>query len=94
VLSHEPAPDGSLDICRLVVDPAFHRRGIGRALVEAVIALSRKQPLTVSTGSANAPARSLYEGLGFDLVRSSEVEGIPLVHYRRVRLARHHRADL
>lgn len=94
VLSHERADDGALDICRLVVDPAYHRRGIGRSLVRSAIAEARRRPLTVSTGAANHAARALYEQLGFRLVRTSEVVGIPLVHYRRARLAGHHRADL
>jgi ribosomal protein S18 acetylase RimI-like enzyme len=93
VLSHERADDGALDVCRLVVDPGFHRRGIGRALVGAAIAAAGRRALTVSTGAANVPARTLYEQLGFRLVRTSQVIGIPLVHYRRAGLSGHHRAD-
>ena len=55
--------DGPIrEIDRLFVDPAHARRGIGKALVMAAIADGRT---TVSTGTANVPAVSLYEGLGF-----------------------------
>ena len=52
----------SREIDRLFVDPAHARRGIGKALVMAAISEGRT---TVSTGTANVPAVSLYEGLGF-----------------------------
>jgi GNAT superfamily N-acetyltransferase len=54
-----------LDIDRLVVDPDRHRRGVGRALVSAVLARAGGRRVTVSTGRANLPARTLYESLGF-----------------------------
>ncbi len=94
VLAYAPGPGAVLDVARLVVDPAFHRRGVGLALVEAAIAAARRRPVTVSTGAGNAPARALYERLGFALVRTSEIEGIPLVHYRRPGTPGHHRADV
>lgn len=50
------------EIDRLVVDPEWHRRGLGRRLVEHVL---HHQVVGVSTGTANTPARRLYESLGF-----------------------------
>lgn len=59
------------DIDRLVVAPGAHRRGIGSALVRAV--LDRGGRITVSTGRDNAPARRLYERLGFTHAGDTEV---------------------
>jgi GNAT superfamily N-acetyltransferase len=82
------AGGGSVCICisRLAVCPAHHRCGIGRGLVEFILA-QRHPVIKVSTGSANAPARRLYEGLGF--IKSREFftpDGVtPLVEYRSLR---------
>lgn len=59
------------DVDRLIVDPAHHRRGIGRALVRAVV--DRSATVTVSTGRDNAPARALYADLGFGHTGDKEV---------------------
>lgn len=53
------------EIDRLMVAPTVHRRGIGKALVSEVLRRAGAKETIVSTGSENAPARSLYEGLGF-----------------------------
>ena len=56
----------TVDIHRLVVDPAMFRRGIAGALLDE---LERREAgaahWTVGTGAANAPARALYERRGF-----------------------------
>lgn len=57
--------DGTLDICRLMVHPRAHRRGIATALLDA---LDRAEPAwraVVSTGTANHPALGLYKRRGF-----------------------------
>lgn len=54
--------DDVCDIDRLAVHPDFARRGHGRALVGKLL---KHRTITVSTGTANAPARRLYESLGF-----------------------------
>lgn len=73
-----------VDIHRLVVDPAAHRRGAGRALVSEVIALAGRRRTVVSTGRANLPARALYEGLGFVLVDEEQViPGMWITRYAR-----------
>jgi GNAT superfamily N-acetyltransferase len=61
-----------VDVERLVVDPASLRRGIGRALVEHVVQAAGPRRVVVSTGRANAPARRLYEGLGFAFVADEQ----------------------
>lgn len=62
-----------VDIDRLIVSPAVHRRGIGKALVRKVLAIAEHRRTIVSTGRANRPARALYEGLGFEVVGEKEV---------------------
>ncbi len=66
--------DGAgVDIDRLVVDPAVARRGVGRALVAAVLADAGGRRVTVSTGRGNAPARHLYARAGFRETGEREV---------------------
>ncbi len=62
-----------VDIDRLVVSPLAFRRGVGSALVRHVLALAGDRRVTVSTGSANTPARALYARLGFDVTGTDEV---------------------
>jgi GNAT superfamily N-acetyltransferase len=74
--------DGVVDIDRLVVEPAQHRRGIGRALVRAALAVGDRS--TVSTGRDNPPARRLYESLGFThRVDREVVDGLWVSEYER-----------
>jgi ribosomal protein S18 acetylase RimI-like enzyme len=58
-------PDGTLDICRLVVHPSAHRSGIASALLDALDKLEPSDRTIVSTGTANVPALSLYLRRGF-----------------------------
>lgn len=51
-------------IDRLYVDPAYHRRGIGQALLNHAITLSPSH-LWLYTHAANAIARIFYENNGF-----------------------------
>jgi ribosomal protein S18 acetylase RimI-like enzyme len=62
-----------VDIDRLAVVPHAHRRGVGSALVRAVLARAADRRTTVSTGRENTPARGLYERLGFTCVGEEEV---------------------
>jgi len=55
-----------IDICRLVVHPNTFRQGVGRALLEHLLATERDvSRFTVSTGQKNTPAIKLYEKYGF-----------------------------
>lgn len=72
--------DGVIDIDRLVVDPAWHRRGLARQLVTSLPAGAAN----VSTGRDNPPARSLYTSLGFRHVGDHEVlPGLWISDYSR-----------
>lgn len=56
------------ELTELYVDPAFRRRGIGRALLERVEALAVKRgaaELVLLTGRNNHEAQAFYRALGF-----------------------------
>ncbi len=62
-----------LQIQGLAVDPAAHRRGVGRALIEGTIAEARRRgarKLSLRVLASNPNARRLYAACGF------EVEGV------------------
>lgn len=74
----------TLDIHRLVVEPAHFRRGLGRTLVRAVLGLPGFARVIVSTGAANLPARRLYESEGFRESALVEVRpGLEVVRFAR-----------
>jgi ribosomal protein S18 acetylase RimI-like enzyme len=67
---HPRPPLGSdqANVRMLGVDPAVHRRGIGRALMEASIEEARragKRRVTLETTEAMTAAHGLYESMGF-----------------------------
>lgn len=62
--------DGNCGIDRLAVCPQSFRQGHGRALVEF---LADHRVVSVSTGTANTPARNLYASLGFVPVGVREI---------------------
>lgn len=67
-ISIERQPDASPDvvhIASLVVAPTHLRRGVGRQLVQSVIAAHGRRDITVSTAVRNMPALALYAELGF-----------------------------
>jgi len=63
-----------IDIHRMMVDPAWFRRGIARRLVRWASSLEGVSRLVVSTAEANGPARRLYESEGFRLLERVRVE--------------------
>jgi ribosomal protein S18 acetylase RimI-like enzyme len=66
----------TIDLHRLVVDPAHFRKGVGLALVRAALAAEpRARCAIVQTGASNEPARALYQREGFMPV--DEVEPTP-----------------
>lgn len=66
-------PDGALDICRLVVHPVAHRRGVATALLDALDWIEPAELTVVSTGTANLPALALYRRRGFVPVGEHQV---------------------
>lgn len=76
--------DGELDIDRLMVAPASHRRGLARRLLGFVLAVVPHATATVSTGAGNLPARRLYASLGFvEDGRREPVPGLTVIAHRR-----------
>ena len=76
VLLTEPADRLAWDLAYVGVVPEHRRRGVGRALVlHALHAAAREvcTRLTVAVDVRNAPARRLYESLGFVLSDTREV---------------------
>ncbi|GAA2689685.1 GNAT family N-acetyltransferase [Streptomyces lunalinharesii] len=58
-------PDGALEICRLMVHPVAHRRGVATALLDSLDRIEPAELTVVSTGTANLPAVALYRRRGF-----------------------------
>jgi ribosomal protein S18 acetylase RimI-like enzyme len=74
---------GLVDVHRLVVATSAARRGLGSALVRRVLGSAGGRPTVVTTGRDNAPARALYERLGFRATGDREVlPGLWVTGYR------------
>ena len=59
-----------LNVHDLAVLPSYRRQGVGRALLQAVIAAAEAEgcgKVTLEMVGSNAKARALYESMGFDL---------------------------
>jgi ribosomal protein S18 acetylase RimI-like enzyme len=57
------------ELTELYVEPAFRRRGLGRALIALAEQLARARgaaDLLIMTGVGNAEAQALYRALGYD----------------------------
>jgi GNAT superfamily N-acetyltransferase len=63
-----PFDASSCEMKRMYVDPAFHRRGVGRALAERLIDAARAsgyRRMLLDTGFLQIEAQGLYRSLGF-----------------------------
>jgi ribosomal protein S18 acetylase RimI-like enzyme len=73
--------DDTLDICRMVTHPDYHRRGVASQLLRFVV--QREQVgrrIRVSTAVKNKPALSLYGKWGFTPAsRCRSKEGVELI---------------
>lgn len=86
VLSLEPDDEpGQILVSALVVHPASHRLGAGRALLREVIARAPEAVFAVATAALNEPALQLYRSQGFVEYRRGVIgpEAIALVKLRR-----------
>jgi len=63
-----------LRICRMMVHPAYFRRGIADQLITHLMDKYPALMKVVTTGARNTPAIRLYQKHGFKLVREIEVE--------------------
>lgn len=57
-----------LEVTNVATHPDFRRRGVGRALVSALLDYARREKflrVTLEVRASNAPAIALYESLGF-----------------------------
>lgn len=71
---------GVLEIKNLAVEPACHRMGYGRALIDFVSARYRGQYAVLQVGTGDSPLTiPFYEACGF--VRSHRVENFFVNHY-------------
>ncbi|MFC0270769.1 GNAT family N-acetyltransferase [Metabacillus herbersteinensis] len=57
--------DDTIDICRLIVHPRHFRKGVAQSLLAFILSTEKITTITVSTGSLNKPALSLYNKAGF-----------------------------
>lgn len=72
--------DGVLEIKNLAVEPACHRMGYGKALIDYVAARYRGQYSILQVGTGDSPLTvPFYEACGF--VRSHKVENFFTEHY-------------
>ena len=69
----------------LFVDPAFHRRGLGSALLEAAANEARDEGLAVLEAEASLISHPLFLRAGYDVVAWEEVEARGQ-RFRRVRM--------
>lgn len=68
-IEHEPW-HGRINLWFLYIQPAWRRRGVGRALLEVVEAYGREQGAThvwLETSNVNVPGVRAYERLGYAL---------------------------
>jgi ribosomal protein S18 acetylase RimI-like enzyme len=86
-VAYEIPDHETVDITRLVVDPAYARRGHARALLDALDDLEPRGVSLVSTGTANTPAVNLYLGRGYRETEQLEVgPGVRITKFRRERV--------
>ncbi|MBV8529015.1 MAG: GNAT family N-acetyltransferase [Candidatus Dormibacteraeota bacterium] len=87
----ELEPD-QVHVRMLGVDPAYRRRGVGRALMHATIALAQelgRSRVTLETTGQMLAAQQMYESLGFVALGRREVQqGLTFLSYE-LRLPEH-----
>ncbi len=74
------------EVCRLAIDPACRRQGIGRKMVEvgeAFAASSGADAIRLYTLREQVPARRLYESMGYGEFRRFDYHGLTVLHMTR-----------
>jgi ribosomal protein S18 acetylase RimI-like enzyme len=74
------------EICRLAIDPACRRQGIGRKMVEvgeAFAVSSGADAIRLYTLQEQLPARKLYESMGYQEFRRFDYHGLTVLHMTR-----------
>ena len=83
-VAYEFPDHDTVDITRLIVDPAHARRGHGRALLDHLDELEPRPTSLVSTGTANTPAVNLYKSRGYhEDGRTAIAPGITVTQFKR-----------
>lgn len=72
-----------VEIDRVMVHPAAHRRGVGTALLTRVVEVNAGRDLVVDTGRDNPPGLAMYGKHGF--VAEHDVEAAPGLWLTRMR---------
>ena len=84
-VAYEFPDDETVEISRLVVDPARARQGHGRALLDELDALEPRPISVVSTGTTNTPATRLYQSRGYqEIERITVAPGVQITRFRRL----------
>jgi ribosomal protein S18 acetylase RimI-like enzyme len=75
-----------VEVCSLAIHPNFQRLGLGRTLLQFVLAEADGPSVLVSTAAANFPALALYRSAGFVQFKRSFVSSpsVEIVHMRRL----------
>jgi GNAT superfamily N-acetyltransferase len=69
-----PAANGTGELEDMFVDPEYMRRGIGRALIDDVMARARTQGMRRIEVDANPGALAFYEAVGFTMMGRKQME--------------------
>ncbi|MGH7686165.1 MAG: GNAT family N-acetyltransferase [Candidatus Dormibacteria bacterium] len=80
----DPVASDQAHLRMLGVDPAYRRRGVARALMQAVIELARahnRTRLTLETTPQMLAAQRMYESMGFEARGREAFEGMHLLNY-------------
>ncbi|MGW7682213.1 GNAT family N-acetyltransferase [Kribbella sp. NPDC054772] len=85
-VAYEFPDDRTVEISRLIVDPAHGRRGHGRALLDELDRIEPRPVSLVSTGAVNTPATALYKSRGYAEVSHTTIApGVDVTHFQRRR---------
>ncbi|QDT66402.1 GNAT family N-acetyltransferase [Calycomorphotria hydatis] len=78
-------PDGYIDM--FFVHHAVQRKGVGRALMEKLIATATDKGIKTLTSNVSITARPFFEAYGFHVLNEQQVEvrGVMLTNYRMAR---------